>query len=537
MAILSLQQFSKGGPVTSSSQSHEQMVAQLNAEPSLGSRIGGVIQDAGAGVAQGLQGSGSLSGDISGGIGATGSAIGAIPKVAAQFLPKSVRDLAGYVGGGLSKGFKSITDPIAGTKLFQEAGKYPEQTKVLEDYLSAGGSLGDIANNILAIGGTAGAVDSAVSKVKGTVSSAVQDVKPLNTPSFSPSIEKIKAEWTRPTETPKPTFNGARAVLEQDKTVPEFLAKQGIDPRVHIEDGRYTTTDTAAALRADAGKLSKETLRPSLKIADYSTPKTPLEEAKNLAIQKAKKEFGVTSTNREAIIADIEKEFASLQKQHPDGLGLVDMHDGKITYAENAGYHPLKAASENNTAVANRNIASAFQDLVEKKAPPEVPVGDFNSYLSKYYRSADYLDALNTKVAPVTLGQQIARGVAKFGGASLGAHLGGGIVSEFAGYQIGKAIELALENLTGPARQAFISNLEKTNPEAFLKVEKYLRETGTGANGMLALPAPTSDTPIPLQGRTPTSGVEIVPAEKLPLPVQNTKTGKMQRQYISGTKK
>ncbi len=350
---------------------------------------------------------------------------------------------------------------------------------------------------------------------------------------MTPQINKVASTWQEPTSMPGARFNKAAKVLEKSPDTPKFLAEQGLDPNAHIEDGKFVTLDSAQALRDTAGKMSRDTLRPSLQMADYSTPKTLTEELKGPSVDYLEKSFSVTADDAEAIAAQIDKKITALQHKYPEGMSLTDMHDEKITYAQNGGFSPVKDPAVTNNAIANRAISDTLGTMVEKKAPEGVPVADFNSYLGKYYKGADYLEALNTKIAPTSLAKDVARFASKYGGAALGAHLGGGVVSAFAGYSIGKAIEHALENLSGSARSKFLSNLEVTNPEAFTQVQSYLAEQNAGG-GLLRLPAATSETPIPLGPDSTVTPEPVAPyAAKNPLPSFDPKTGRGMRVFNS----
>jgi len=349
-------------------------------------------------------------------------------------------------------------------------------------------------------------------------------------------VDSIAKVWEKPTTVPGNTFKNATAVLDKSPDTPKFLAEQKIDPFQHVQDGKYTTADTADALRETAGKMSGDTLRPSLHAADYSTPKTPVSDLTKSAIKNVGKEANITAGDKEAIIRNINKEAAALQRKYPNGMSLVDMHDEKITYAKNGGYSPIKSASDNNLATANRNFSSALGDAVEAKAPKNIPVQELNAYFSKYYKAADYLDALNGKKAPVGLLSNIAHRGAQVVGAAVGHGVGGGILGGVGGYMIGGALEHALENLTGPMKASFLRNLETTNPEAFTKVQEYLRNASTGGGNQLRLPPAGPESPIPLGAKT-TPEPSVAPyAAKTPLPTANPKTGRMQTTYLSTPK-
>lgn len=114
-----------------------------------------------------------------------------------------VSDIADAAGKIVKKGFDATTGAIADTNLFKQAAQYPEHTKVLEDFLSAGGSLGDIATNILTAEGlkkggestvntTKEAIYSARTKIRDVFSGANSTVSKAGQ-SFGDSISKILA--------------------------------------------------------------------------------------------------------------------------------------------------------------------------------------------------------------------------------------------------------------------------------------------------------------------------------------------------------
>lgn len=473
---------------------------------------------------------------------------------------------AGFVGDVVGEGAKSILSslPNSGTEnkalsqdpivqlgahalkvggdmwsSFQKA--HPEEAQVL-------GNVGNIASLLPIEKGGEVATDLAEDSAKGisdttkTVKTAVMGIpkteaetEATKTASNANAIKSIANEWQKPTEGSTPAFNKARDVLAKDKSIPQFLAEQKANPGAHInEDDRFETSDTAQALRDSADKMSTETLRPSLVAADYSTQKTPVSEVRTNAIRNAMSDKSLTPGERITVIRNINKETSALTSEHPDGMGLADMHDSKITYAQKGGYSPIKSASDNAGATANRHIASALQKAVEEKAPEGVPVKAFNQYLSKYYKSADYLDALDGKKAPISWGKKLARAGGKFAGLAIGSHIGGGgILADVAGYRIGGVLEHAVEHMTAPTRSTFLKNLEVENPKAFTQVQSYLKAQNTGNNGLLRLPPATSETPIPL-GSDSLSKTNVAPyAAKTKLPVANPKTGRMMRVYTS----
>ncbi len=364
----------------------------------------------------------------------------------------------------------------------------------------------------------------------------VETPKPIDTVTQT-QLKGVAEDWKKPTLENTAGFDKARAVLAKDPETPQFLAEQGLNPFSHIEDGKYNTESSAIKLRDTAGKMSRDTLRPSLQMADYTTPKTAVDEITSPSIKQASENYAVTPDDMEAIQKKIDSKVQSLQRKYPNGMSLTDMHDEGITFNQNGGYSPVKDPAVNNNAIANRALGTSLKQMVVDKAPADVPVKEFNQYLSKYYRAADYLDTLDGKKAPVSIGQSIARNVAKFGGAKLGSMIpgAGDIISTFAGYQLGKALEHALENMTNPMRDSFLKNLSITNPEAFKKVSSYISQQEVQSAILPRLPSGDVNgvpTIIPAQAEADKSGIQVIPAKKT-LPTANPKTGRMQTTYTS----
>lgn len=462
---------------------------------------------------------------------------GAVGTATAPLAPvlKPIGDVVSWLG-----------EKIGNTKAAQDfVQQHPEAAQALSRIAT---DTGNTANVLGAVEGggeapeAAGAVKSGISDAAGAVKDTLTP-KPQEAESAAAAkaqqLKAIASEWQKPTEGSTPAFNNARDVLAKDTSIPQFLAEQKANPAAHINaQDRFETADTAQALEDTAGKMSNETLRPSLQAADYSTPKTSVADIKAAAIKNANADKLLTSGEKETVIRNINKESTALSKDNPNGMGLTQMHDGKITYAGKGGYSPIKSASDNLGATSNRHIASAMQHMVEEKAPASIPVKDFNAYLGKYYKAADYLKALDGKKAPVSWGTSLARTGGKLIGLAVGSHIGGGgILSDVLGYRIGGVLEHAVEHMTSPARATFLRNLEVTNPKAFTQVQDYLMKQNSGANGMLRLPPATSNTPIPLGGRPDSSGVRSVPAPISRTPGRNPNGGQFMRVYESGEKR
>lgn len=507
-------------PAQGTSQSRAQQVLSIAKQPQDGQSpgYGNQVADAAKGglsrIGQGIQ---EAKPDGTGNVGNLVEGVGKVLGGAAQAVTSPLAPVLKPVGDVIDKAGKALAD----TPYMQAYGKdtvslpadeptAPERVAgTIADYANAAGVVAGGPELADQIGNLSKSIKTGLKsdpnippKQPATGNPAETNTAQVKTKAQA-AVNSATEDWKRPINQPGTKFNNAKAIAESFPEVPKFLAEQGINPSAHIEDGKYTTTETAEALRSTAAKMSNDTLRPSLQMADYTTPKTSVPEIIKASIKNVQKDGNMTEGDKTTAINNLGKEADALKAKYPNGMSLTDMHDSKITYSKNAGYSPIKDPNANIKASGNRALASAFQKAVESKAPDSVPVGDFNKYASQYHKAADYLEALNGKIAPITIGQQIARGAAKFGGAALGAKFGGGVVSEFAGYQIGKALEHAAENMTNPMRATYLSNLETTNPEAFTKVKAYLEAHSSGNTGTPRLSPPTSTQlpAAPIRGR------------------------------------
>lgn len=138
--------------------------------PGFASRVGADINARGAKVAEEI--GNPDQNPILSGVKAAGNAAGAVTDVVGEGLTSLEHGIESVVGkpkpdfkppGG---NLPSIVEQLSNTKLFREASQYPEHTKVLEDWLQGGKSLGDIANAILTGEGGARGVQSGVDAIK-----------------------------------------------------------------------------------------------------------------------------------------------------------------------------------------------------------------------------------------------------------------------------------------------------------------------------------------------------------------------------------
>lgn len=311
-------------------------------------------------------------------------------------------------------------------------------------------------------------------------------------------VKQAQNEWTKPTTKPagfkKATqiFNNA---ADKGHNIAETLVGNKLKLSDHISEGKYNTADTASNIRSDAMKASNDMLRPSLEKADAEgAPKTSISDLINTARQNIAKNKSLTQEMKDSLQGQLNKTELSLTKKSPQGLSLTDLHDEKIVRDMNSKYSPVGDIATNAEAIKNKAIADAARTTLEKTAPKDIPVKDFNAELSKQHQAANYLDALNGKKAPVSNLSKVANYGGKLAGLAAGSAAGGGILADVAGYHIGGLAERMIENMPNPLKNHFLDNLETTNPEAFTKIQEYLNRPTS------ELQTPTDNTPIPKEG-------------------------------------
>lgn len=491
----------------------------------IGNTVGGTIQSAETGSLQPLEQAGAQNNqDFSKIVGDT---------VQAVTLPLSL--VMGGAGGSTGNAtIDSILSKGTGSwwgKILNAGMKYAAAGGALSGgATAAGGGTAGQTTESTALGALGGFLGGGAGQ---TVDGAITGLRTLR----NPETAAIAKSWALPSTVNMSSFNKARDILANDPTIPDFLGELRANPAGHIANERYDTGDTADALRQTAGQMSRDVLRPSFQMADYYTPKTPVSDIIAQAVRNIKNvEPGTLAGDEEILTPALQKEGEALSRRYPEGMSLTNMHDEGINYNQKGGYKPNGTDLDNNTATRNRILGQTLKQTVSATAPEDIPANNFNEYLQKYYHAADYLDALNTKVAPRSYLLKAANRGAAVIGAIIGHGIGGGVLGGVGGYMIGGALEHAAENLSGSAAGSFFSNLEKTNPAAFQQVLDYLTKANAGEIGLLALPAPKGEQAIPLGPRTPPeSSVTSVAAQKGPIGV-DTKTGRFKTTYTSTPK-
>lgn len=483
----------------------EAQAARESTVTHVGPTIMGDISRAG----QAIQGTGEYQGQ-----GTLRRATGAVSDIASipmdvimNILPKQTQD---EITGALNKGIGYLSNnPLSRAMGYNEAiqhlvQNYPQAAKTTEETAGTLANVGNIAGNIAGVeGGIKGApVASKAATVAGTEAKNIASdvsgiagatktqlagaVKPITEKATEMATNAEKNAWVKPTEMPQKTYSGATEIYKkaasQGHNIEDTLLKNNIRLSDHIDTsatGRkiFNTQETADALRTDAGKASADMLRPALKQADATgaIPRTPVKSVVSQAIYDVYQNKYLTAEAKSELADKLANTESVLKKRYPSGMSLTDLHDEKITRGFNTKRSPVGDVATNMEAQKNEALRDVLQNLVEEKAPKDIPVAAINKEFSKLYRSADYLDALHGKTVPQSILSKVSRWTAKVVGAGVGSHLGGGIIGGLGGYHLGGIVESLMENIPTEMRNKLLNNIESTNPEAFNKIQNYLK--------------------------------------------------------------
>jgi len=378
----------------------------------------------------------------------------------------------------------------------------------MQKHPNATGLVGDILNTaLLAVGGgeAEAPVKQSLTKEALTAGKETLQTVPAKLAEVGGSVKQgatkmaqsseIKG-WKMPTTSSKSTYSKANDIYASASKkygdIAETLVNDGhkLSDNINIKNGTYDTGNTADRIIEQNGKMSSEMLRPSLQAADYYTPRTPVTDVfKNVKTQVLNNRY-LTEADKETVLKNISKDQQLLAKKYPKGMSLTDMHDEKITYGSNVKRSPMGDVTTNLKAQSNEFLRDALAKGVEDKAPKDIGVHEFNQELTKRYKVADYLNAIDGKNVEKSLFGKIGTATGKLAGAALGEATGGGLLADVAGYHLGGTVANIIENMPNPVKSMLLKNLQTVNPPAFEAIKKYLGDQEVERLIRLQLPAP-----------------------------------------------
>lgn len=419
----------------------------------------------------------------------TGTDTGQVGQQFAQAAPLSA---LGEVSGAIGDVASTANNILGASQAYQGSQDvyHGVKNKDLEQITQGGLELGSgtgLANDLVEKGmNLPSNISETAANAKDNTSTALQNK----------ALESSKNTWERPGILPK-GYGDARDILttakENGQDIPQTLMDNHLFPSDHVTNGVFDTADSANRLRQQTTQTSHDLLRPSLKAADVNVEPTPVKEIIQEAKDNVNQNSKITPETKTALNDKLNTTQGILESKYPNGMKLSEMHDEKITYGSNVKRSAIGDPAANMEAQKNEALRDTLQHQVEQKAPPEIPVHEFNQALMKQYKAADYLDELNSKKVPTSLLGKASNLTGKALGSVIGSHIAG-VPGALGGFASGGMVEDFLSNLPGKVRDSFLRNLQTTNPEAFGKVSDFLNTEHPIQLGPASPPKAPEDT-------------------------------------------
>lgn len=281
------------------------------------------------------------------------------------------------------------------------------------------------------------------------------------------------------------------------RTPQRTLAESGIIPE--RSGTKLDTFEQAKRFRETTAPLRKAN-RDALVEVGLSTAPTKLDTLESLALSNAKTSKNINSGRYGALEKDIKSRFAELRKSYPDGevpLSVVD--DIKSAHWDNVFGNKGLVEADRLAKDSDYVIAKALQKHIEDTASKAgaTEVAQLNREIGDRLEAARYLEDLNGKTIK---GGRLLKYMTTAIGSTLGQTIPGKIVGALGGNAVGEII--ISRNVASPTKRLVLKNLQKEDPEAFLKTVEWLRKQKLDRETRLLLPAPapgSSGQPFVLQ--------------------------------------
>ncbi len=326
----------------------------------------------------------------------------------------------------------------------------------------------------------------------------------LSKDAITKRFEKIEQEsLLKPTKEVSASYSKAKEKFKEAQNKGIDIGKVATDNKIYakdlVQDGKYNTQDTVDLLRKETMSKGPDLLRPALREAQPGVKLVPIDEVRNSLISdiKSLSKSKITDNERQSLINKVMKDYgpgSAAEQAHPNGYNLEDLLDSKISSSSNVKYGTWGQAlsfDDTLTNAYNKRQSSVFKKLLEKNAPKEIGVPEFNKKLQERFTLADYLEELNGKKAPQSLFQGALRTGAKVSGAALGGATGN-VFGAFGGYHAGGMAMDSFMNASNPVKAAYLKEVQAIEPEIFNAIREYIGDQQVARLMRLQLPAPSS---------------------------------------------
>lgn len=443
---------------------YQQPQATPAPQPStIGSRVSGVIQNAGSNVSDAISGDGKYAGESSvrRGVEATAEAFKAVPGVAMATAPEPVRSVLGTVGKGLGAAFSKLTDMIGSNKQLQNwVMEHPDAAKAIEEVAGTAKAGGEIAGTILLADQAAKRLQAGADATGRVAQAGVDKVTRATQPLIDKTAELIKSGKVQDFVKPQKDVRGAVGEVLQGKTKD---VSKGLEAFKAIDTkGVKTFKELQTRVDDSIGTLSRQVDD----VLAQDPTKTLLDD---LATQMPTKAGGTVATNyvdtslnhlKElyaktgdvAKAADIDDLINTAKTQ---GLTKLEINDISRLYNQEFGSKAFSRATGEPLTSVNAQMYETVRSGLKDKARAGMGGSEAQAIdrtISSLYNTRDLVAKnveavarLQQKIAGMGPLEKIGHAVTKYadilsGGSIRG--LVGGMLPRGAGYKVMNALDL-----------------------------------------------------------------------------------------------
>lgn len=395
---------------------------------STGNKIIQDTKDIGSSINSRIQGTGDNAGKstLNRATGIVSDASSVPIKAAMDVLPQGAQDAVGKVAGAAGGVINYLGDKIGNIKGLQDWSQaHPEAAKALEDIAGTAVNTGNIAGNVLAVGGAAEgakvAAPKAVSGVEGVVSKATdltkgatrgisnlaEKVNPLGEKSASlKDATKIVSPKMTARDTASALAEGrgqGGGMLSKTKIAPDPMTTKVAEATQNIVKKGVPASKNIANIR-QALSTEAENLKSQIESVDHPYSFKEL----NAKLNNVETPISIKGTAFEKQIDAVKQAAMKIAKDNGGTVSsLLDARKGfdSLVSKEYPNLYESASAPMKNAITSIRN---AMNDFIEQNLPDNLSFKDSLDKQSLYYRAID-------NIAEKSVGETKTTGIGRVG--------------------------------------------------------------------------------------------------------------------------
>jgi len=256
------------------------------------------------------------------------------------------------------------------------------------------------------------------------------------------------------------------------RTPERVLAESGIIPE--HEGMKFSTLTQAEKLREDVTPLARAN-KEALKEAQLSTVPLSVDELERNAIARARSPENIANGTADDLEAGLRKRYDSYRKNYGQTIPLETVDDIKSASWKKKGFSLTR--DDKLATDIDYIIGKSAQESIEETAAKAgaIEVAQLNREIGDVLEAAKFLQNLDGRAV---LYGKMGKHMLRLAGAIAGSK--GGIIGSIAGIAGGEVVArmLASASIAGPIKRMILKDLEKTNPQAYIKTLNWLKKQG-----------------------------------------------------------